>query len=187
MIQTERTLEIEAPIADVWDYARDISGWAKLMPGLQACAIIDQNDSQWTLKVGAGGLVRTVQVFVHVERWEGPEEVDFTFSLKGDPVQGGGSYRARRLHAGATEVALAVRVQGTGPMAPMWEAIGKPLLPKFAGGFAEQFKQEVEREAAVGAVLAAPEKAAAAAGSMLARVVAWVRRLFGSRQVVVSK
>ena len=73
MIETEQSVEIDAAIGGVWDYVRDIRRWANLMPGLQDCAIIDENDSRWTLKVGVAGLVRTVKVDVHVEQWAGPE------------------------------------------------------------------------------------------------------------------
>lgn len=41
-----------------------------------------------------------------------------------------------------------MRVEGTGPMAPMWEAMGGPLLPKFAAAFARQLKAGIEQAAA---------------------------------------
>jgi carbon monoxide dehydrogenase subunit G len=180
MIETEQTVAIQAPIAAIWDYARDIRGWAKLMPGLQDCDVVDKDDSRWTLKVGIGALVRTVTVFVHVDRWAGPGEVDFTYKLEGDPVNGGGVYRARGLGADETELMLSVRVVGEGPMAPMWEAMGKPLLPKFARAFAEQFKAEVEAGSQEKAPVAISLDVQTDPGLPLARLFAWLRRLFGS-------
>lgn len=189
MIETEQTIAIDAPILAVWAYAKDITGWAKLMPGLQDCAVIDEDDSRWTLKVGVGALVRTVKVFVHVDRWSGPDEVDFTYKLEGDPVNGSGMYRARSLGLNLTEITLGVRVVGEGPMAPMWEAMGKPLLPKFARSFAEQFKAEVEQAATQGSEasaqpssdeLAAVEQPSQS-GSLLSAAMDWLRALFGAR------
>jgi carbon monoxide dehydrogenase subunit G len=107
------------------------------------------NDSRWMLKVGVGGLVRTVKVLVHVEEWDEPERVSFSYKLEGDPVQGAGSYAACRKGPYETEVALRVRVEGSGPMAPMWEAVSRPLLPRLAKSFAEKLKAEIET--AVGA------------------------------------
>ncbi|HEX7854379.1 MAG TPA: SRPBCC family protein [Sphingobium sp.] len=144
MIETEQNVTIAAPIADVWAYVRDIAGWASLMPGLQDCSVIDENDSLWTLKVGAGGLVRTVKVRVHVDEWDGPGRVVFTYGLERDPVEGGGTYTAIARGARETEVTLQVRVKGSGPMAPMWEALGKPLLPQFARSFAGQLRDRIE-------------------------------------------
>jgi carbon monoxide dehydrogenase subunit G len=182
MIETSQTIAICAPIERVWTYAHDINGWAKLMPGLQDCAIIDEDNSRWTLKVGVGGLVRTVKVFVRVDRWAGPDEVDFTYKLEGDPVNGGGTYRARSLGPGQTEIALGVRVNGEGPMAPMWEAMGKPLLPKFARAFAEQFKAEIELGTAQSGEAAEPTSAMTERvrkPTFFAAVFAWLRRLLG--------
>ena len=176
MIETEQTVVIDASLDTVWGFAYDIRKWAKLMPGLQDCDVIDENNSRWTLKVGAGALVRTVKVRVSVTRWAGPEEVDFTYALEGDPVKGGGTYRAIASGPGQTQLGLAVRVEGTGPMAPMWEAMGRPLLPKFARGFAEQFKAEIEQFAG----LASPASEAKPRPPLV-RFVEWVRRLFGRR------
>jgi carbon monoxide dehydrogenase subunit G len=182
VIETEQVIAIAAPIGRAWDYARDIGRWADLMPGLQAFEIVDADDSRWTLKVGVGALVRTVHVLVHVERWAGPGQVDFSFTLDRDPVRGGGRYTARSLGANETEVTLAVRVEGTGPMAPMWEAMGKPLLPKFAHAFAEQFKAEVERAARASAEAVLPaDGASVRPESFAARLMAWFRSLIGAR------
>lgn len=178
MIETEQTVVIEAAIAQVWDYVSDIERWAALMPGMRECEVVDANDSKWTIKVGVGGLVRTVRVNVHVDEWDGPGRVLFSYALDGDPVKGGGTYTARLVGAARTEIVLQVRVEGGGPMAPMWEAMGKPLLPQLAKGFANQLKAEIE-------TAHAPASASApvpASGGFLA----WLRRLwqalFGKRR-----
>jgi carbon monoxide dehydrogenase subunit G len=148
VIETEQAVTIDAGIGAVWTYVRDIHGWASLMPGFRECAIVDDDNSRWTLKVGVGGLVRTVHVLVQVDRWDGPENVDFRYSLEGDPVSGGGTYRAVRTGPSTTDVVLKVQVIGGGPLAPMWEAMGKPLLPQLAKAFAVKLKSEIEATAA---------------------------------------
>lgn len=177
MIETEQTVVIDAAIGDVWDYVSDIQRWAALMPGMRECEVIDASDSKWTIKVGVGGLVRTVKVNVHVDRWDGPGRVLFSYRLDGDPVQGGGTYTATALGTRQTEIVLNVRVEGGGPMAPMWEAMGKPLLPQLARGFADQLKAAIE---AVHAPASAP---AAPVGNPL---ICWLRAiwraLFGKRK-----
>jgi carbon monoxide dehydrogenase subunit G len=145
MIETRQSILIDATIDSVWNYVQDIRQWASLFPGCRECIVINAQDSRWTLKVGAGGLVRTVNVLVHVDQWDGPERVDFSYKLDGDPVEGGGSYVASSKGAHATEVTLQVRVAGTGPMAPMWEAMSRPLLPQLAKSFAGQLKTAIEK------------------------------------------
>ena len=174
MIETEQTVTIAAPLDTVWNFARDIRRWAELMPGLQDCDVIDDDNSRWTLKVGVGGLVRTVKVDVHVDEWDGPGRVLFSYKLQGDPVQGGGSYLATANGAGATDIVLQVRVEGGGPMAPMWEAMGRPLLPQLARGFAGQLKEGIEQAAGIETTAAASPRR-----SVWALVLAWLRGLFG--------
>lgn len=171
MIDTEQTVRIAAPIGQVWDFVRDIRRWASLMPGLRECDVIDDDNSRWVLKVGVGGLVRTVTVDVHVESWDGPGHVTFQYQLQGDPVQGGGTYTATAIAPGETEVVLNVQVVGSGPLAPMWEAMGRPLLPQLAKGFAGQLREAIEAHVAEtggAAPQAAPRKG----------FLAWLRRLW---------
>jgi carbon monoxide dehydrogenase subunit G len=169
MIETEHTIVIGASIDSVWDYTQDIRRWANLFPGCQKCTVIDESNFRWTLKVGAGGLVRTVNALVQVDQWAGPERVDFSYRLEAEPVEGSGSYTASQKGAHETEVSLMVRVKGRGSVAPMWEAVSKPLLPQLAKSFAGKLKIEIEESAGV-AITKAP--------SVLSGVGHWLRNLW---------
>ncbi len=172
MIEAEHPVDIAADIDTVWDYVKDIRKWATLFPGCRECHVIDDNNSRWVIKVGAGGLVKTVNVLVHIERWGGPEQVLFSYKLESEPVVGGGSYTAKRLSTHETEIKLQVRVEGSGSMAPMWEAVSKPLLPQLAKAFSGKLKAEIEALANTGApqLTASPIKQ-----SWFARLLAWVK------------
>lgn len=181
MIDTQQTVTIGVGIHRIWDYVRDIRRWAALMPGMRECDVIDDDNSRWVLKVGVGGLVRTVTVDVHVEQWNEPDHVPFTYALQGDPVGGSGTYTAVEKGPEETEITLDVRVIGSGALAPMWEAMGRPLLPQLAKGFAGQLKEAIELhygEASAG-TMAGPKAPPAARPSLLARIANWFRRLFG--------
>jgi carbon monoxide dehydrogenase subunit G len=147
VIGTEQSVLIDATIEGVWNYVQDIRQWAMIFPGCRECAVINAQDSRWVLKVGAGGLVRTINVLVHVDNWDGPGRVDFSYKLEGDPVEGGGSYTATPETDRHTKVTMTVRVHGSGPMAPLWEALSRPLLPQMAKAFAGQLKTEIEKAA----------------------------------------
>ena len=172
MIEAEHQLTIDTGIHQVWDYVQDISKWAVLFPGCRECEIIDEHNSKWVIKVGAGGMVKTVNVLVHVEQWDGPEGVDFSFELASEPVVGSGTYRASALGSQETAVNLTLRVEGSGQMAPMWEAMSKPLLPQMAKSFSNKLKTEIETAAGL-AVETKP--------SLLARLRHWLQRLFGGK------
>lgn len=185
MIETEQTVTVDCGIEPTWAYAKDFTRWANIMPGYQSCEIADADNSRWILKVGVGGLVRTVKVQVMVLEWAGPERVDFSFKLEGDPVSGSGSYLAAAKGSAQTEMTLRVRVEGSGPMAPMWEAMSGPALPKFAKAFAEQLKGRIEEFNG----MESPKSAAPVRKIGLVRFAAWLRsiwnRIFG-RQARVS-
>jgi carbon monoxide dehydrogenase subunit G len=174
MIETEQSVTIAAPIDAVWAYAKDVERWAEIMPGYQSCEVIDEDNSRWVLKVGVGGMVRTVKVKVVVDEWAGPERVRFSFTLEGDPVSGGGSYSAVPAGPRATEVMLHVRVEGGGPMAPMWEAMGGPLLHRFAAGFAGQLRDRIEAGTGMG-----PAPQPLAKPPLVLRLWRWLKGLFG--------
>jgi len=173
MIETEQAVRIAVPIDRVWDFAKDVERWAEIMPGYQSCQIEDDDNSRWILKVGVGAMVRTVKVRVHVDEWAGPVRVQFSFKLEGDPVAGGGSYNAVAAGPEATDIVLSVHVAGSGPMAPMWEAMGGPVLPKFAAGFAGQLRDRIEAECGV----VGPDTGAKPA--FWARILVWLQRIFG--------
>lgn len=175
MIEAEKNFAIAAPIDNVWDYVQDISRWADLLPGCRECAIIDDHHSRWTIKVGAGGLIKTVNVLVHVESWDGPDRVNFTYKLESEPVVGGGSYFAEISDQGETDIRLHLRVEGSGPMAPMWEAVCKPLFHPLATTFTDKLKVEIEQY--VGIEPSLNEKKFGFT-STISFMVGWLRRLF---------
>lgn len=172
MIEADHTVTIDTHIDKVWDYVQDISKWALLFPGCRECEVIDDNHSKWVIKVGAGGLVKTVNVLVHVEQWDGPESVIFNYKLETEPVIGNGSYTARKLGENATEICLQVKVEGSGQMAPMWEAMSKPLLPQMAKSFSGKLKAEIEQ--INGVTEAKPSQ------SVFASLRMWLKKLWNS-------
>lgn len=180
MIEAEQTISINSAIENVWGYVNDIQKWASLVPGCRTSTVITPDDSRWVLKVGVGGLVRTVNVLVHVDQWDEPEQVKFSYKLEGDPVVGGGSYIARRKSDRETEVTLKVRVQGSGPMSPMWEAMSKPLLPQLAKSFAGQLKAEIEKAAAARGFDATESAKPSVLGTIGNRLRHLWRAIFGS-------
>lgn len=171
MIKAEHTVHVDAAIDGVWDYIQDIQKWANLMPGMRECTIIDVDNSRWIIKVGVGALVRTVKVLVHVDQWDKPERVNFSFKLEGDPVQGAGSFIASQKGVLETAVTLKVCVEGSGPAAPMWEAMSRPLLPQLAKSFAGQLKAEIEKTVGASVV-------ATAAPSVFSRFMGWLREFW---------
>ncbi len=168
MIEAEHSVTIDTGIDPVWDYVRDIRKWALLFPGCSDCEVIDERNSKWVIKVGAGGMIKTVNVLVDVHNWDGPGRVDFTYKLESEPVTGSGSYTAQKQGDAATEITLQLTVSGSGAMAPMWEAMCKPLLPQMAKAFSGKLKSDIESGQGIPQ---APKL------SLFARIARWFSRL----------
>lgn len=149
MIDTTHSVVINTGIDEVWSYVQDISKWAILFPGCKDCEIIDDYHSNWVIKVGAGGLIKTVNVLVTIDQWNGPESVLFSYKLESEPVIGNGSYTAVSRGNNVTEIEFHVVVEGSGQMAYMWEAMSKPLLPAMAKSFSARLKEEIENAAGI--------------------------------------
>lgn len=169
MIEAQHAVVVRTPIDSVWDYVKDIRQWALLFPGCRECEVIDDHRSKWVIKVGAGGMVKTVNVLVNVDRWAGPERVEFSYALETEPVTGSGSYVAASQGDGTTEILMYLRVEGTGQTAPMWEAVSRPLLPQMAKSFAGRLKDGIEQAEDIAPLPRAP---------VLARLRAWFAGLW---------
>ncbi len=178
MIEAEKSITIDTDIETVWDYVRDIRNWANLFPGCRECTVINDDHSRWIIKVGTGGMVRTVHVLVHVEEWDGPERVNFSYKLEGDPAQGSGAYIATRKGPRETEITLRVCVEGSGSTAAMWETMSKPLLPQLAKTFGGRLKNEIEKSSDAGESPGANVTRGSVFGALSGRLCHLWRRIF---------
>lgn len=145
MIEHEQGIAVRSSIQDVWDYVSDMRRWASSVPGCKNCEVIDEDRSIWTIKAGAGALIKTVKVNVLVEKWDAPTAVSFSFDIQNEPVRGDGSYSAVYTAEG-TELLLRLRIVGSGPMAPVWETLGKPIVPALAKSFVESLREQIEKQ-----------------------------------------
>lgn len=153
MLEARETIDLDAPLVDVWSYVSDIGNWARNMPGYQSFELIDERESLWTLKVGLGALVRTVGLRVEITEWDEPDHVAFRLRGITDPVEGHGTYDARAADDSETAVDVTLRLSGTGPMANAMEGMARPVIPRIVSGLTEAIKRDVE--SAVGAADAA--------------------------------
>jgi len=150
MLEHSLSVEVEASLQRIWTFVSKLENWASSMPGYRTFDAISERESLWNLNIGFGSLVRAVLVRAQVELWREPSEVEFTYRLEKDPVHGDGSFSAQELPNGNCSMILIIRIIGEGPMSGMWEAMGRPILPKMVKNLANSLKQQIENsEAAV--------------------------------------
>jgi carbon monoxide dehydrogenase subunit G len=149
MLSTAEKTQIAVPLSDVWKYVSVPANWAAQFPGYVSFEEINPNEYTWTIKVGLGGLVRTVKIRVHVTEWNEPTHVAFTLEGITEPISGTGSFNASEVAAGSTEIALELSISGSGSMANMMEAMARPVLPKLGQTFCTRLKNAIEEDAGV--------------------------------------
>lgn len=81
MPEVEHVDVVNAPIAFVWDFVKDMGNWVQYLKGYQKHEVKNEKDSVWWIKGDVGIMARTVSFAVHIEEWL-PED-RATFSMKG--------------------------------------------------------------------------------------------------------
>jgi carbon monoxide dehydrogenase subunit G len=93
MIEIDYTVEIAAPIDEVWTYLWNIPNWAHLMIGFQTVKVVDERHSLWTLKGDVGMLSREVDLEVIIDDWEPRSFLNFTVNGLTEQIAGNGTFR----------------------------------------------------------------------------------------------
>jgi len=91
MPEVTYTTTMKLPVAEVWDFVKDMNNWAPFLTGYQNHEILSETESIWTLKGDVGVLSRVVKLKAHVTEWSGPERVSFTLTGLNEQVEGGGT------------------------------------------------------------------------------------------------
>jgi len=92
------------PVADVWEFVKDMNNWAPFLTGYRKHEIVSETDSIWTLQGDVGVLSRRVELKAHVTEWAGPERVSFTLTGLNEAVEGSGTL-LMKAHVGAAPAA----------------------------------------------------------------------------------
>ncbi|AWS47863.1 hypothetical protein [Streptosporangium sp. 'caverna'] len=92
MIEIDYTVEIAAPIDEVWTYLWNIPNWAHLMIGFQTVKVVDEQHSVWTLKGDVGVLSREVDLEVIIDEWEPRSFLNFTVNGLTEQIAGSGTF-----------------------------------------------------------------------------------------------
>jgi carbon monoxide dehydrogenase subunit G len=100
MIEIDYTVEIAAPVDEVWNYLWTIPNWAHLMIGFQTVKVVDETHSVWTLKGDVGVLSREVDLEVTIDEWEPRGFLDFTVNGLTEQIAGGGTFRIGEITGG---------------------------------------------------------------------------------------
>ena len=94
MPSVEHSRPVAAPLADVWEFVRDMDNWAPLVTGYQKHEKLSENESIWFLKGELGGLTRIAEFKAIISEWDEQGRVVFTLEGRNEPVTGSGEFFA---------------------------------------------------------------------------------------------
>jgi carbon monoxide dehydrogenase subunit G len=130
MPEAEYATTSPLPIDAIWDFVRDMDGWAPFVTGYLSHEKQGERDSLWVLRGDVGVLSRAVTFRVHVTEWAGPSRVAFALEGVNEPLKGEGAFHMERVGgAGATPSGVAAPRRGA--FARGLEAIVRWLLRAF--------------------------------------------------------
>lgn len=146
----EARYEFEAGVSidRLWDFVSDFANWAECMPGYQRFERIDDDASYWYLKADVGMFQRLVRFHVQVTERREPREVRFTLEAPDENIKGTGQYLAEAVGATRTRVTLHLAMGMDGMLAPVFNALFEPLLPRMLADLANGLKDRAEIAAA---------------------------------------
>lgn len=144
MPEVTHVLTVRAPLATTWDFVKEMSNWAELMPGYQGMRVVDETTSEWKIKGDVGILSKLVTLDVRILEWVERDHVDFVFRCREEQLEARGSLRAAAWDAGATELTFHLTAQAGGMLGPVVNALLAKVLPAMARDFATAIKERIE-------------------------------------------
>ena len=97
MPEIEYSVQIAAPVEQVWAYVEILPNWAHLMIGFQKLDLVDDRRSIWTLRGNVGILSREVDIQADITLWEPLRRVEFEITGLTERISGEGSFTLARV------------------------------------------------------------------------------------------
>jgi len=129
MPKVDYTTTIDVPLAEVWDFVRDMNNWAPFVKGYLSHEVLNDRESLWNVKADVGPLSKATKARVDITEWVDGERVAFTLKALEDPIKGAGVIQLREARAGAgTEIRGEATLEFGGMMGPIVNRLIGPLV-----------------------------------------------------------
>lgn len=172
-MRIEQSVEVDAPVKQVWEFVSDVPRVAPCMPGAKLTKVVDDRTYEGTVVVKLGPIRMTYKGTVVVEDMDDASH-SAKMSASGRDVKGAGTARAQveaRLEPVSdqvTRIQVASDVQLTGKVASFGRGAVQDVANRLFGQFAECLRDTLHAEPAAGTGDAPAEAAAASGGAPVA-------------------
>ena len=165
--------------AEAWQALNDIALLQACIPGCEGISAIGENEYEVLVTAAVGPVKAKFKGKLRLENLQPPNSYTLKFEGQGGPAGHGKGSAEVRLEATAPRVTTlhyTANASVGGKLAQIGSRLVDMAAQKMAGEFFASFEQQL-REKYPEAAIAAP--VAPAAPGLVARVLAWLRRLFG--------
>ncbi len=142
MAIASHTVNIAAPVENVWAYVSQIENWATMVPAYKEHEQIDEQKSIWTFEGNFKGLKKTVKMELNVTEFDEPSIIRFEIKGLTDNFTGSGRFTAEET-AGQTTMTGTVEVNAGGLSGAMLSPVIKMVLPKVTTRLTEKIARQI--------------------------------------------
>lgn len=142
MAIASHTVNIAAPVENVWAYVSQIENWATMVPAYKEHEQIDEQKSIWTFEGNFKGLKKTVKMELNVTEFDEPSIIRFEIKGLTDNFTGSGRFTAEET-AGQTTMTGTIEVNAGGLSGAMLSPVIKMVLPKVTTRLTEKIARQI--------------------------------------------
>lgn len=130
---------IDVPIEWAWEYMKDFSDWAPLVPGYISHRIVNEKESNWIFSTDIGPIKKKIEFQLEILSVHAPKSMTFQVNGINEGFTGHGQIELKKLKRDRTFITASIDLQVTGPLAKLI----KPLLKSNPPKITPEFKHEV--------------------------------------------
>jgi len=121
-------VELDIPIQVIWDFIRDETYWAPLVPGYIQHERISEQQISLEFKSDWGIMKKKVTLLIEIKEWDEPIKVSFELRRKNEKYIGEGYFETRALNQHKTRVTGFLDINASGPMGSLANSLfGKAI------------------------------------------------------------
>lgn len=145
MAIASHTVNISAPLQNVWKYVSQIENWATLVPAYKEHEQVDENQSIWTFEGNFKGFKKTVKMELNITEFTEPTNISFEIKGLTDNFTGSGKFSAEQLEDQTTMTGI-LEIHAGGLSGAVLNPVIKMVLPKVTTRLTEKIAREIKQE-----------------------------------------
>lgn len=142
MPKAEKTFMVARPIDTVWDFLSDLVKVGSCLPGCESVKVLNDTESEWTIKVKLGPVTKTIQARAQTTENTPPHRAAFIADAQELHMEG--SLDLRSVSPGETEVVYRSIAKAKGPLEKLLEQIVASRLDGDAEAFVNNVRTKIE-------------------------------------------